>query len=428
MSDRDWLARLEFVGIKLGLETIRALLDQLGHPERAAPAIHIAGTNGKGSVAAMVSRALDASGYRTGRYTSPHLVRLEERFAVAGRALAPEALDRALARVRAAAARIGAAPGASPTYFEVTTAVAFEAFREAGVDVSVLEVGLGGRFDATNVVTPAVSVITSIALDHESYLGTTLEAIAAEKAGIIKPGVPVVVGSLPPAALQVVEDAARDAEAPAVLVERRCTVEAAAVGDGRYRATARTAGREYGPVVLGLRGRHQVGNAAVAIVALEEAGHAGLRVPAAAIETGLREARWPARLDLIDLGGRMLLVDGAHNPAGAEALAAYLREAYPSGVPIVFGAMGDKDVRGMLAHLAPHSAPLIVTHAPGRRALAAEEVARIAHALPGALDVLVEPEPDRALDAAWRHAPTIVVAGSLFLAGAVLALVGRPPE
>ncbi len=427
MSDRDWLADLEFTGIKLGLETIRRLTSALGHPERFAPAVHIAGTNGKGSTAAMVAEGLRAAGHRTGRYTSPHLVHLEERAAIDGLSVSAEALDRALARVRLAAADLRLPDGAplEPTYFEVTTAAAFEVFRDAGVEVSVLEVGLGGRYDATNVVTPIVSAITTIDFDHQSYLGTTLEAIAGEKAGIVKPGVPVVVGALLAPALAIVEETASEVGAPFVRTTAACDVRARPIGGGRYEVLIRTAAAAYGPLPLGLRGAHQAANAAVAALVLEAVNASGLAVPAQAIEAGLRDAEWPGRLDLVDLGGRALLVDGAHNPAGARALAAYLEEVHPAGVPVVFGVMGDKDVDGMLAPLAGFARPLVITRAPGRRAADPDRVAAAARALPCPPEILVVSGIGPALDAAWDRATTIVVAGSLYLAGEVLALVGR---
>ncbi len=206
MTDRDWLAHLEFFGIKLGLDTITAILDQLGQPHRTYPVIHIAGTNGKGSVASMVSHALTAAGHRTGRYTSPHLVTLEERFAIDGASVPADHFDAALGRVRAAVERLAERGGLSvePTFFEVTTAVAFEIFRDLTVDVAVVEVGLGGRLDATNVVAPEITAITTVDRDHEAQLGTSIAAIAREKAGIIKAGVPVVVGAMNDEASEVI--------------------------------------------------------------------------------------------------------------------------------------------------------------------------------------------------------------------------------
>jgi dihydrofolate synthase / folylpolyglutamate synthase len=425
MTDREWLDSLELFGMKLGLGTIGRLAEALGHPERAYPVVHIAGTNGKGSVAAMMSTALTAAGHRAGRYTSPHLVRVEERAAIDGRSVSPAAFDRALARVRAAATAL--ATDHQPTYFEITTAASFEIFRDAAVDVAVIEVGLGGRYDATNIVAPAVTVITSIDFDHEAHLGTTLEAIAGEKAGIVKPGVPVVAGHLPPSALGVVRRAASLAHAPLTEADEAGEVTTRHAGNGRVEVHIRTRRGEYGPALLGLRGRHQAQNAAVAVLALEACGERGIGAPPEAIVRGLAEARWPARLDLIDLGGRSLLVDGAHNASGAQALADYLRETYPAGLPLVFGVMADKALLTMLTALSPSARPLILTRAPGRRAADPETLAEVARALADPPEVIVERDVSRALELAWQRGNVAVVAGSLYLAGDVLARIGRAP-
>ena len=426
MTDREWLDSLELFGMKLGLGTIGRLADALGRPERAYPVIHIAGTNGKGSVAAMMSTALTAAGHRVGRYTSPHLVRVEERAAIDGRSADPAAFDRALARVRAAASAL--ATDHQPTYFEITTATAFEIFRDAAVGVAVVEVGLGGRYDATNIVAPAVTVITSIDFDHEAHLGTTLEAIAGEKAGIVKPGAPVVAGQLPPQALDVVRRAASLASASLTVVDDAVDVTTRHAGNGRVEVHIRTRRAEYGPVLLGLRGQHQAHNAAVAVLALEACGERDIAAPREAIVRGLTDARWPARLDLVDLGTRSLLVDGAHNASGARALADCLRVMYPEGLPLVFGVMADKALLPMLTALAPWARPLILTRAPGRRTADPETLADMARALADPPEVIVERDVSRALDLAWQRGNVAAVAGSLYLAGDVLARIGRAPE
>ncbi len=224
----EYLFSLEHFGIKFGLENIRAILAALGHPERAYPSVHIAGTNGKGSVTALVDAILRAAGYRSGRYTSPHLIDLSERFAVNGVPASPDQLREAAERFRDAvlALQAGGALPVHPTFFEATTAVAFEIFRRAAVDIAVCEVGLGGRLDATNVLLPRVTAITSIGLDHEQYLGTTLAAVAAEKAGIIKPEVPVVVGRIGPEARTVIARIAGEQRAPIVDASDGVSIEA----------------------------------------------------------------------------------------------------------------------------------------------------------------------------------------------------------
>ncbi len=232
MTEREWLARLEWFGIKLGLDTIGELTAALGHPERAYPVVHVAGTNGKGSVVAMIERALRASNLRTGRYTSPHLVHLEERFAVDGRPVEPAELDRALAVVHGAVTRALPRIPSFPSrpISRSRRRRPSKSFASRRVDVAVVEVGLGGRFDATNVVLPMLSVITSIDFDHEAHLGTTLAAIAGEKAGIIKPGVPVVAGSLAGEALEIVEQTATTP--PGAAAPGAARVCRAGAGDG----------------------------------------------------------------------------------------------------------------------------------------------------------------------------------------------------
>jgi dihydrofolate synthase/folylpolyglutamate synthase len=425
-TPRAWLTGLELFGVKLGLSNIGALCEALGHPERCFPAVHIAGTNGKGSVAAMVDAALGAAGHRVGRYTSPHLMHLEERFVIGGTRAAPGELDRTLERVREATDSLIRAGtlDVHPTFFEVTTAAAFLMFAEAQVDVAVLEVGLGGRFDATNVVQPAISVITSIAFDHEQHLGHTLSAIAFEKAGIVKPGVPVVTGELPLDARAVVHRLCVERAAPWHEAVTECVI-AYHRESGRTVLDLSTPRSAYPPIVLELRGDHQVGNAVVAVRALELLDASGLAVPTTAVVSGLATARWPARLELVDAGhGRELLVDGAHNPAGALALAAYVSSEWPHGLPLVFGAMRDKHVAAMLRSLAPLAHPLVVTTAPGSRAFSAATLASVARE-EGLGDVRVHPDIACALEAAWEYGDRIAVAGSLYLAGRVLSLIGR---
>jgi dihydrofolate synthase / folylpolyglutamate synthase len=421
---RAWLTTLESFGIKLGLSSIRAICEALGHPEQQFRSVHIAGTNGKGSVAAMVDEAVRAAGHHTGRYTSPHLVHLEERIAIAGEPVTTAMLDGALETVRAAVdgLRDSGSLEVHPTFFEITTAAAFVVFAQAGVDVAVIEVGLGGRFDATNVVDPVVAAITSIALDHEQHLGSTVGAIAFEKAGIVKPGVPVIVGDLPEEARGVVRGVCQERGAALHDTAIECVV-AGARQNGRTILHLTTPRGVYPPVVLALRGDHQARNAAVAVRVLELLDDRGIPVSEAAISAGLAGARWPARLDLVVVGdGREVLVDGAHNPAGAAALQAYVRSEWPEGLPLVFGAMRDKHAADMLRPLATIAHPLILTSAPGPRAADAESLAAVARSI-GVHDPLVCPDIRRALAAGWARAPRIAVAGSLYLAGEVLRLL-----
>lgn len=409
-------SRVRF-GMKFGLGTSHALAEALGHPERSYATALIAGTNGKGSVAAYVDAALRASGHKVGRYTSPHLVRVHERIVVDGREISDAALERAVARVRAAATRLVAARRipAHPTYFEVLTLAAFDHFRHAGVDVAVLEVGLGGRLDATNISDPRVSAIVSIDRDHEAYLGTTLAAIAKEKAGVLRRGRPVVVGPLPGPALRAVTREAARVGARLVPAPSGAVVSGGDGDDGPFDVVTRR--RRYAGIVA-LPGRHQRDNALVAIRVLEELRDAGVRVDLRAVPRAFADTAWPGRLQRLPGG---LLLDGAHNPAGARALARYLRPRRP--FVLVFGAMSDKAVGAMARALFPLASQIVLTRAPGRRAASPGQIAALAgvHGRRARL----EPSLGRALRVARRLAipgAPVVVAGSLYLIGAVLGL------
>jgi dihydrofolate synthase/folylpolyglutamate synthase len=472
LSHLSYLFGLEPIGIKFGLENIRALLDSLGHPERAYATVHVAGTNGKGSVTAMVDAALRAGGRRSARYTSPHLVDIRERFVIDGRPVGAEALDAAIADLRRHidTLRAGGVLDVQPTFFEVTTAIAFELFRRAGVDIAVIEVGLGGRLDATNVVAPAATAITSIAFDHQKYLGDTLREIAAEKAGIIKRGVPVVVGRMEPEAAAVIERIARERGAPVIHAwggVEMVRLPASSAGAGpvpspaegkrsRPRSQARARGRklapavassraqagtaghrsdatggeelrlrtpahDYGTIALSLPGAHQIDNAVVAVRLLEI-----LEVPRAAIVDGLTRVEWPGRLEVRRVGdGCEALLDAAHNPAGAAALASYLKDHRAGRMPLVFGAMRDKDVDGMFRVLLPAVSALVATRASNARAADPLVLADRARAIAAELPVMVEPLPGDAVAAAWRLSPRIIVAGSIFLLGDVMRELDR---
>jgi dihydrofolate synthase/folylpolyglutamate synthase len=427
MPPRPWLDHLEQFGIKLGLARISAIVDELGRPDLRFDVVHVAGTNGKGSVSAMVARALSTAGYRTGLYTSPHLIRLEERFRIDGRAVDSDTLDRALEEVRAAVERLRARGvlEAEPTFFEATTAAGFLVFAASAVRVAVIEVGLGGRFDATNVVTPLATAITSIDFDHQAQLGSTLSAIAGEKAGIIKSGIPVVVGEVPAEAHAVIE---RTAEPLGARVIGPAGVSTVGEDPGGH-AIVQVA-LEAGPTAplrLSLAGAHQVTNAGVAARLLEVVARRGLRLETADIASGLTTARWPARLETVVTRRGRAIVDGAHNPAGARALASYLERRHPAGVPVVFGAMRDKALAEMIAPLLRVARPLVCTQAPGARAATADELAAIARASEGR-EVVLGSNLEVALAEAWARGPEIVVAGSLYLAGAALAHLGVPVD
>jgi dihydrofolate synthase/folylpolyglutamate synthase len=417
----DRLFALETFGIKLGLDNIRRLCDALGHPERAFRSLHVAGTNGKGSVTAMAHAALHAAGLRAARYTSPHLSRLTERFVIGAGEVADSDLRAAAEDVLALADRLmaeGRMPY-PPTFFEATTAIGFELFRRAAVDVAVVEVGLGGRFDATNVIMPTATAITTIAFDHQRHLGHTLAQIAFEKAGIIKPGRPVVVGPLPSEARAEVVRVAIERGAPIVDALDGTRVEAKMI-DGRARLRLSTPAGEYGPLRLALRGSHQVANAIIAVRLLEAAAAEGLSITRQAIERGLETVEWPARLELLTLEGRRrVLLDAAHNDEGARALADYLRRWHPERPPLVIGVMRDKDVGAIADALLPAVSTVIATVAPSPRALPAEELAAQIERRQPERRVRAVADPAAAVDLALEEAPLVCVAGSIFLAGAV---------
>ena len=402
-----WLFGLEQFGIKFGLDNISALAARLGHPERAFRSVHIAGTNGKGSVTAMVDAALRSAGHRSARYTSPHLIDLAERFVIDGRSVTHATLAAAIVDVRDAVDGLRADGGlqVQPTFFEVTTAVALELFRRAAVDIAVLEVGLGGRLDATNIVSPpqlAATAITSIAFDHELYLGTTLRSIAIEKAGIIKPGVPVVVGPLGPDAAAAID----------------------AIASSRGADVIRADALDCNGFAIGLAGTHQRTNAGVAVRLLQVLDARLIPVPPEAIASGLAHPQWPGRLDVRRLAdGRELLLDAAHNPAGAAALASYLVADGPPR-PLVFAAMRDKDVAAMFTALLPAVSRLVITRASNARSADPESLAKEARAIVPALPIAIEPIVANALDAAWRTSPRVIVAGSIFLLGDVMKRLG----
>jgi dihydrofolate synthase / folylpolyglutamate synthase len=410
----EFLSSLERLGMKFGLGNIDALCAALGHPERTFSSILIAGTNGKGSVTVMVETALRSAGHHAARYTSPHLLRLEERFVIDGREVTPGVLRDAIATVQAAVESLidrGVLEG-PPTFFECATAAAFELFRSARVEIAVLEVGLGGRLDATNIVTPIATAITSIDVDHQAQLGDTIEAIAREKAGIIKPRVPVICGPLPPDAANVIREIARTRAAP--LIDARDQVRFVS-GETEGSVSVRSPMRALESVTLALRGRHQLDNAAVAVALIDELAQQGVRVTDEAVRHGLADAEWPGRLERFSRGGVDILLDAAHNPAGARALASHLGEIGWNRVTLVFGAMRDKDVQSLLQTLMPFCESIVCTTAPTPRALSASEIARLAVRMGARVETIDDPET--AIARAIAIGRPVVAAGSIFLIG-----------
>jgi len=415
------LFALETFGIKLGLDNISQLCAALGHPERSFASLHVAGTNGKGSVTAMAHTALVAAGVRAGRYISPHLVDLSERFVIDDAPVSAGALQRAADAVLDCADELIANGGlpVHPTFFEATTAIAFELFRRAGVEVAVIEVGLGGRFDSTNVIRPVAGAITSIGFDHQQHLGDTLEAIAFEKAGIIKPGMTIVTGALPEEARQVVAAVAAERHARVVEAAADARVEAE-LRDGRAGIIIETPAGRYGPLTLALRGEHQIGNALVAVRLLETVRPSGVMLSKEAIERGLTDVDWPGRLEVIQVqDGPQVLLDAAHNVDGARALAAYLRRWHPERPTLVIGVMRDKDVAGIVGELLPEVSSVVATAADTPRALPARELAARIQGAEHTRAVRVVPDPLTAVEEALSTGTTVCVTGSIFVVGAV---------
>ena len=405
--------------MKFGLENMRALCAALDHPESAFRSVIVAGTNGKGSVSAMLSKALHAGGYRVGRYTSPHLERIEERFVIGEEAVDSGELERAAAVVRETVERLLAdgTLAAPPTFFECATAIGFELFRRAGVTIAVVEVGLGGRLDATNVLTPVAAAITTIGLDHQELLGDTLPAIAREKAGVIKPGITVVVGRLPNAALAVV--AAEADRQGARLVRATEAVDAALILDRGVRTMLlRTRRTELVGVLPALAGRHQVENAAVALCVMEALGEAGFELTPEAMRAGFERVRWPGRLERVSWRGAEIVLDAAHNPDGARSLAAYLEDEGWTGVTLVIGVMADKDVRGIVAALTRFARVIVCTTPPSPRAMpAATLAALVAESAAAGTRIEAIDDPAAALAHACLDGARVVAAGSIFLLG-----------
>ena len=395
------------------LDRMRELLARLGDPQSCAPIVHVAGTKGKGSTAAMTAAVLSAAGYRTGLFSSPHLNRVEERMAIDGQPC-PEAEFTELAqRLRPIVAEMDAqaaqTPGeVGPTYFELTTALALLHFAAQRVDVMVLEVGMGGRLDSTNVCTSAVSVITSISFDHTRQLGPTLTLIAREKAGIIKPGVPVVSGVLPDEPRRVIEEVSRQQQSQIVQLgrdfdfvyrpPRRLELEPQL---GRLDYTSQLPDqprRELRDLALGLLGRHQAANAAVALAAVEQLTPRGIAVSEDAMRHGLAQVRWPARVEVVRRRPTVV-IDASHNLASVAALLETLDESFsPSRRTLVFAGTKEKDTRGMLSLLLPRFERVIFTrYLNNPRHVPAEELLALAQEL-GATHCSVAADPA----AAWK--------------------------
>ena len=392
MDALAWLYGTQRFGIKLGLENIQRLLRELDVPAKGQRVVHVAGTNGKGSVCAMIDAVCHAQGYRTGLFTSPHLVTYRERIQVDGEMIAEEKVAAGLTTIH----NLIRHWEPHPTFFEITTALGLIHFKECDCEVIALETGLGGRLDATNAVEPVVSVITPIGYDHQSWLGSTLEEIAGEKAGIIKARLPVVSAAQEPAAEKVLRARAAECEAPIQIV------------NGSYTTTP-----------LALVGAHQKQNASLAIAAVQSGG---IVVQEQAIARGLAEVCWPARFQLWD---ERTIIDGAHNPAGTDVLAKTWREQFgDERATIILAVLRDKDVAGIWHALAPIAQEMILPLASTERALAPQELARIGRENFPKLPISIASSLADAFQQARRQRERVLVTGSLHFAGEALATLG----
>jgi dihydrofolate synthase / folylpolyglutamate synthase len=418
---RELAAPTQAAAAKFNLENISVLAQHLGHPENKYPSVHIAGTNGKGSTAAFLEAMLREAGYRTGLYTSPHLERINERIRMDGEPITDERFAEIFTRIRDLIERL-LADGtlrAHPTFFECVTAIAFLYFAEAGVDFAVFETGLGGRLDSTNIVTPQVSVITRIDFDHENFLGHSLREIAAEKAGIIKPTVPVAIAEQRDEVREVLAARARELQSPLVETASKYAVESLRMEEGRVRAVVRECGADKTiNVDPQLAGRFQLQNALTAAAAAHVLKEQGYRLADGVIELGIASAVWPGRIEKIR-SQPDIYVDGAHNPSSARELDAFIGENFAGRrIVMIFGALRDKAVDEIAGILFPRAAHVILTEPATSRAISAGQLAEIAGHYAGSSEVI--PDAVRALDAAFAMAaPTdaIFITGSLYLVG-----------
>jgi dihydrofolate synthase/folylpolyglutamate synthase len=429
-----YLNSFQFHGFRLGLERTTAILSALGNPHISYPCLHVAGTNGKGSVCATIASILSKAGLKTGLYTSPHLVSVRERFRIGDKEIGEEALARLISKIKALVD-----DGYELSYFEYTTAIAMEWFREEGADIAVFETGLGGRLDATNVVTPVVSVITNVSFDHMSYLGTTLSGIAHEKAGIIKTGVPVISGVIDGYPREVIRARCKEMNAPLWELGRDFDVKEDYIPPDK-------GGRGVGGLwdykghsidVCGIRlrlpGAHQALNLAMALAACERLMEKGLKIDIKAIKEGVEGVFWPCRAEFLR-GPCLALIDGAHNPAGVHTLKSLLEDFIskegtahsPKALLWACSNEGkDKDFASMLNEVAPFFEDVIVTEPPGPRHPVTVDEWRTGGGLSDA--AALEKDWERALGSALSIANKgvggqgglLCVAGSLYLAGAV---------
>jgi dihydrofolate synthase / folylpolyglutamate synthase len=407
----------------LGLHRTRAMMNALGDPHAAYPSIHIAGTNGKGSVAAMSESILRHAGLKTGLYTSPHLVRVEERIRVDGCQVSPRGFSLLASRIRQTEEQLvrNGIIDRMLTTFEFLTCCAFLHFARRNVDIAVFEVGLGGKLDSTNIIDPAVTVITGVSLDHQNYLGGTIGKIAGEKAGIIKKGVPVISGCNDPVARRVVLNRARAVDAPFVDIDKTVRMASLRNSRGGQLFDLHTSKRVHKNLRINLAGDFQVRNAAMAVMAVETLPF--FQVSVGDIRRGLADTRWEGRLDEY-ASVRQTLLDGAHNPESARLLRKYLLERKKSEIYLVFGAVKDKNIKEISAALFPLATRIHLTPLANTRTSDPNEVAGMQPRYRSRMEI--HPTMRDALISAWKQCPPsglVVITGSLYLVGGLLPMV-----
>jgi dihydrofolate synthase/folylpolyglutamate synthase len=400
----DYLFGLEFHGIKLGLDNIRRLMRAAGDPQDSIATVHVAGTNGKGSTLAFLDSILQQSGYRTGRFTSPHLIDVNERFLLNSIPIPDGTLNNIITQYRTLAESLQL----SPTFFEMNTAIAFQYFADEKVDLALIETGLGGRFDSTNIIQPKVTAITHIGLDHTQYLGDTLESIAFEKAGIIKTNTPVVLGPLSPKAIPPIEKKARECNAPILAPNKGFTYSSGDDGGFSYQSSE----IKVNDCVLGMTGVFQPANAAIAATMANQLISDFPSVSAEAIKIGLEQAVWPGRMEIIP-GDTLIIMDAAHNLEAMDALC----RSIDRRCVVVLAISNDKPAYDMAKAIEPKSETLVITQFTGNRsypvAAFSEKITTIAHqAIP-----ILENALDEGLKMARERNIPLLITGSLFTMG-----------
>jgi dihydrofolate synthase/folylpolyglutamate synthase len=409
----------ELRGVKFDLVAIQHLLAGLGQPHLRYPTAIVAGTNGKGSTCAMLASILHCAGIRAGLYTSPHLVRVNERIQVGRQEIADEAFADSFTNVAKAVEQLvhQKTLPQRPSFFEFLTATAFLHFAREQVDFAVLEVGMGGRLDATNVTEPRVAIITNVELDHQEFLGNTRAAIAREKAGIIKPHRPVIWGGDNFEAAEVIRRKCWEVGAELLELPRAAEISNVRNHEGCFTFDLALSGSHFRKLAPSLAGRFQIQNATAAVAAALSLRQQGFAIPIEAIDEGLHEARWPGRLEVRP----RIVLDGAHNPAAAEALATFVREQFQGRqVRLIYASMRDKAIEEISDLLFPLASEVYLTQTPLARAAQPEEILQRARCRPER--VVIEPLPGKALEAAIQASAeedVILVAGSLFLVGAI---------